>query len=312
MGTRAAVTSRVLRPRGVLRRAQWAENEMPVELVREAVRLRALMAHPRGGTWTWAALSMKSSEGYKLISDFDYDREPVLDPPYTAEDCAKELEVFPPRPRRDPRLDEDRGLKATTSRPGGGGESTRFAAASGRAAAIVRENWLTSSIEGNAVFSKCEVLLRDWLAEEGADRVDVDYQAIHRVSRVRVWLTQDGERNSVYFPSEIGFELGDVRPSQVDPRRGAWLWSHFWMEASDGVLHQEADWMREPVISARPIGGADAVVELEYYPRDPEWIPEWMAAKIAAYHEEEARERQKADTEDAQAEGASGSGRSGE
>ena len=98
VGTRAAVTSRVLRPRGVLRRAQWAENEMPVELVREAVRLRALMAHPRGGTWTWAALSMKSSEGYKLISDFDYDREPVLDPPYTAEDCAKELEVFP----RDP------------------------------------------------------------------------------------------------------------------------------------------------------------------------------------------------------------------
>ena len=71
---------------------------MPVELIREAMRLRALMAHPRGGTWTWAALSMKSSEGYKLISDFDYDREPVLDPPYTAEDCAKELEVFP----RDP------------------------------------------------------------------------------------------------------------------------------------------------------------------------------------------------------------------
>ena len=98
VGTRAAVTSRVLRPRGILRRAQWAENEMPVELVREAVRLRVLMAHPRGGTWTWAALSMKSSEGYKLISDFDYDREPVLDPPYTAEDCAKELEVFP----RDP------------------------------------------------------------------------------------------------------------------------------------------------------------------------------------------------------------------
>ena len=55
VGTRAAVTSRVLRPRGILRRAQWAENEMPVELVREAVRLRALMAHPRGGTWTWAA-----------------------------------------------------------------------------------------------------------------------------------------------------------------------------------------------------------------------------------------------------------------
>ena len=162
------------------------------------------------------------------------------------------------------------------------------------------ESWDSS---GNPVVSKCKVLLRDWLTEEGADRVDVDYQAIHRVSRVRVWLTQGGERNSVYFPSEIGFELGDVRSSQVDPHRGAWLYSHFWMEASDGVLHQEADWMREPVISARPIGGADAVVELERYPRDPEWIPEWMATKIAEYHEEEARESQKADTEAAQPEG---------
>ena len=81
------------------------------------------------------------------------------------------------------------------------------------------------------------------------------------------------------------------------------MYSHFWMEAAEGVLHQDADWMREPVISASPIGGADAVVELEYYPRDPEWIPEWMAAKIAAYREEEARERQEAGTEAAQAEG---------
>ena len=81
------------------------------------------------------------------------------------------------------------------------------------------------------------------------------------------------------------------------------MYSHFWMEAAEGVLHQEADWMREPVISARPIGGADAVVELEYYPRDPEWIPEWMAAKIAAYHEEEARGRQKVGTETVQEEG---------
>ena len=93
------------------------------------------------------------------------------------------------------------------------------------------ESWDSTE---NAVFSKCEVLLRGWLTEEGADRVDIDYQVIHRVARVRVWLTQDGERNSVYFPPEIGFELDDVRPSQVDPRRGAWLWSHFWMEAAEG------------------------------------------------------------------------------
>lgn len=158
------------------------------------------------------------------------------------------------------------------------------------------ESWDSS---GNPVVSKCEVLLRDWLTEEGADRVDIDYQAIHLTGRVRVWLTREGERKSIRLPREAKFAMYEIRDTQVDPHRGAWLWSHFWMEAAEGVLHQEADWMREPVISASPIVGADAVVELEYYPRDPEW----MAAKIAEYHEEEARERQKADTEAAQPEG---------
>ena len=155
----------------------------------------------------------------------------------------------------------------------------------------------------NPVVSKCEVLLRDWLTEERGDRVDIDYQAIHLTGRVGVWLTREGDRKSIRLPREAKFAMYEIRDTQVDPRRGAWLWSHFWMEAAEGVLHQEADWMREPVISARPIGGADAVVELERCPRDPEWIPEWMAAKIAAYHEEEAQDHQKAGTETAHEEG---------
>ena len=151
----------------------------------------------------------------------------------------------------------------------------------------------------SAVYQKVEELLRGWLTETGGQRVDTYYNAIHLTGEVEHWLSIGGQQESVRLPSEISFAIDDLRPAQADPHRGAWLWSHFWMEAAEGVLHQEADWMREPVISARPIGGADAVVELEYYPRDPEW----MAAKIAAYREEEARERQKADAEAAQAEG---------
>jgi len=150
--------------------------------------------------------------------------------------------------------------------------------------------------DSNPVVLKCEVLLRDWLTEEGADRVDIDYQVIHRVARVRAWLTQDGERNSVYFPPEIGFELDDIRPSQVDPRRGAWLYSHFWMEAAEGVLHQESDWMREPLISGEPIRDGNFAFELDQFPRDPEWIPEWMATKASAHQkvrEARARRRQR-------------------
>ena len=51
------------------------------------------------------------------------------------------------------------------------------------------------------------------------------------------------------------------------------------MDAADGVLRQECDWMREPVF-AEPDGGppgpGDCWIELDLYPRDGEFIPEWL------------------------------------
>ena len=158
---------------------------------------------------------------------------------------------------------------------------------------------IVSGADDISVFSKFQELVRGWMPETGATRVDIEYNVIALTGDVMTWIMVDGERKSVHLPSDLSFTMYDIRPAQADPHRGAWLYSHLWMEAAEGVLHQEADWMREPVISASPIVGADAVVELEYYPRDPEW----MAAKIAAYREEEARERQKADAEAAQPEG---------
>ncbi|WP_314902601.1 hypothetical protein [Actinomyces naeslundii] len=151
---------------------------------------------------------------------------------------------------------------------------------------------------------KFEGVLLGWLVEEGGSRVDIGYQAIHRTGRVKVWLTRGEERKSVHLPREVSFAMHDIRGSQADPVRGAWLWSHFWMEASDGVLHQECDWMREPVIDDEPVMDGDAALELDYFPRDPQWVPEWMAVKAAAHHKvRTARERQKAKAEAAQADG---------
>ena len=141
---------------------------------------------------------------------------------------------------------------------------------------------------------KFEGLLRGWLVEEGGARVAIGYQAIHRTGRVKVWLTRGEERKSVHLPREVSFAMHDIRGSQADPHRGAWVWSHLWMEASDGVLHQECDWMREPVIGGEPVGDGDAAFELDQFPRDPQWVPEWMAVKAAAYHQEaERRERRR-------------------
>nr|WP_315502567.1 hypothetical protein [Actinomyces oris] len=127
----------------------------------------------------------------------------------------------------------------------------------------------------NPVVLKFEGLLRDWLLDEGGARVDIDCRAIHRTGRVKVWLMRGEERKSVHLPREVSFAMHDIRGSQADPHRGAWLWSHFWMEESDGVLHQECDWMREPVIDDdAPVMDGDAALELDYFPRDPQWIPE--------------------------------------
>ena len=181
----------------------------------------------------------------------------------------------------------------------------------------------TLNESASQIFEKVGGLLRNWLSEEGAKKVDFEYVAVALTSTYVCWLELDGNWSRIHLPSEISFAMHDLRAAQADPRRGAWLWSHLWMEASEGVLHQECDWMREPVIDDdEPVMDGDAALELDYFPRDPDWIPEWMATKAAAHQkvrdarehrrqrDRERRAKQKAEAD--QAEEASGSGRSGE
>ena len=149
-------------------------------------------------------------------------------------------------------------------------------------------------MDAEKAFERFESMLRDWLRDSGGTRIDIDYNAIHRVGYITNWLTIDGQRKGILLPAKINFARTDLHKAQVDPHRGAWTYSHLWMEASDGVLHQESDWMREPVINGHLMSEQDAAVELRLHPRDPEFIPEWMATKAAAFHKkEEARARRR-------------------
>jgi len=149
-------------------------------------------------------------------------------------------------------------------------------------------------LSAQEAFERFEGMLRDWLRDSGGTRIDIDYHAIHRTGFITNWLTIDGQRKGILLPAKINFARTDLHKSQVDPHRGAWTYSHLWMEASDGVLHQESDWMREPVINGEPVSEQGAAVELRLHPRDPEFIPEWMATKAAAFHKkEEARARRR-------------------
>ena len=149
-------------------------------------------------------------------------------------------------------------------------------------------------MDAEKAFERFESMLRDWLRDSGGTRIDIDYHAIHRTGFIINWLTIDGQRKTVRLPAKINFARTHLHEAQVDPHRGAWTYSHLWMEASDGVLHQESDWMREPVFDGKLMGEQDAAVELRLHPRDPEFIPEWMATKAAAFHKkEEARARRR-------------------
>ena len=176
----------------------------------------------------------------------------------------------------------------------------------------------TQSVEAVKLLSRIEKSLRELIDEAGGSRVDLESNSIVLAGRELCWVTVDDQRSLVRHSSALSFDVGDLRRVHADLHRGAWLWSHFWMEAAEGVLHQECDWMREPVIdNDEPVMDGDAALELDQFPRDPEWIPEWMATKAAAYHKEaERRERRrqrdrerraKKKAEAAQAEGTSGS-----
>ena len=176
----------------------------------------------------------------------------------------------------------------------------------------------TQSVEAVKLLSRIEKSLRELIDEAGGSRVDLESNSIALAGRELCWVTVDDQRSLVRHSSALSFDVGDLRRVQADLHRGAWLWSHFWMEAAEGVLHQECDWMREPVIDDdEPVMDGDAALELDYYPRDPQWIPEWMATKAAAHQKvREARERRrqrdrerraKKKAEAAQAEGTSGS-----
>ena len=79
----------------------WYNNAVPALLVSEAIGLRNATVVPGGGSWTRASVFMSAPE-YGIGTEFDYDVEPVLDPPYTPQDCADELMFFPRKPETIP------------------------------------------------------------------------------------------------------------------------------------------------------------------------------------------------------------------
>ena len=127
-----------------------------------------------------------------------------------------------------------------------------------------------------------------WLEEIEAERVDVHYDGVGLLKRIRFWLTENGVRRLLDDPDqEVRNFIANLRKVQAVPGRGAWFWSHFWMEMPEGVLYQESDWMREPVFD--PGKEPDLYhykFELNRYPRDEGNIPDWLRERVEQWEAE--------------------------
>ena len=129
-------------------------------------------------------------------------------------------------------------------------------------------------------FEEAETLVRAWLEEERITRVDVYLNGLGDVGDVRCQLTTDGERKSVHIDRNAGSAINKLRGMQALSGRGAWFYSHLWMEMPEGVLHQESDWMCEPDMGFDEVPLGSCKTELDRYPRDQEFIPDWLRYKV--------------------------------
>ena len=137
-------------------------------------------------------------------------------------------------------------------------------------------------------FNAVQEEMQAWLEEIEAERVDVHYDGVGLLGRIRFWLTENGVKRLLDEPDEDSYDaIVVLRKVQAVPGRGAWFWSHLWMEMPEGVLHQESDWMREPVFD--PGQEPDLYhykAELNHYPRDEGNIPGWLRERVARWEVE--------------------------
>ena len=125
-------------------------------------------------------------------------------------------------------------------------------------------------------FARAEEMVRVWLAEQGGERIEVEINGLGESESYDLRMVRNGRRERVYYPGDFFSALGRVRKAQFVRGRGAWTWSRLWMDVSDGVLHQECDWVRVPMYSYNLPSLVACKKEMDLFPRDEELLPDWL------------------------------------
>ena len=261
-----------------------------------AESLREWQALPGRGAWFRSRLWMDAGEKV-LHQESDWMGEPVFDPDGEPDlyHYWAELDYFP----RDEEL-IPHWLRRRLER----WEAERAPAFNGRIAELEEEFYALTHgprgsqvereaartgrlprLRGGAEFDLARDRVGAWLADSGAERVDIRIEGLGSFQRIRYWLTADGKKEHARADGGVAEVVERLRHAQALPRHGAWLSSHLWMDAEidagRGVLHQESDWMGEPDLGDGE-GEPDAdrcAEELEMHPREPGLTPHWMRTR---------------------------------
>ena len=105
-------------------------------------------------------------------------------------------------------------------------------------------------MRGGAEFDLARDRVGAWLADSGAERVDVYIEWLGSSQRIDYRLTSGGASRPVPAGGGVAEAVERLRGAQASPRYGAWVRSHLWMDAEidadRGVLHQQSQWEDEP------------------------------------------------------------------
>ena len=125
-------------------------------------------------------------------------------------------------------------------------------------------------------FARAEEMVRACMAEQGGERIEFEINAVGETELLSGRLIRSGEREGSLFSDSIFSSLRNMRKAQFIGGRGAWTWSRLWMDVSDGVLHQECDWVRVPMYSYNLPSLVECKKEMDLFPRDEELLPDWL------------------------------------
>ena len=99
-------------------------------------------------------------------------------------------------------------------------------------------------MRGGAEFDLARDRVGAWLADSGAERVDIHIEWLGSSQRIDYQLTTGGGNKPVLAGGGVAEAVERLRGAQASPRHGAWARSHLWMDAEidadRGVLHQQS------------------------------------------------------------------------